>query len=185
MRRLFALGETVYDIIFKNDKPVEGRPGGAMLNTAVSLGRLNAPVYLISGFPDDYIGEIIQNFLVQNDVNTDFVTTYMCAKSRSALAFLNENQDANYSFYKIQQKKKTPLQFPEVNEDDIILFGSFYAIKPDIREEVRAFIEYARSNGALIVYDPNFRKAHLNMLDEVQPFIEENIALSDIVKGSN
>lgn len=185
MRKLFTFGETVYDIIFKNDNPVEGRPGGAMVNTAVSLGRLNAPVCLVTGYPDDRLGDIVDQCLVKNRVNTDYVTRYKGARSRIALAFLNENKDAEYSFYKIQHSQSPTLLFPEPQQDDIVLFGSFYAMKSDIRVQVVRFISNARKNGAIIIYDPNFRKAHLGMLSQVKGYIEENISLSHIVKGSD
>ena len=66
MRRIFAIGETVYDIIFKGTQPVSAKPGGAMLNTAVSLGRLNLPVHFISEYGYDIVGDIINNFLNKN-----------------------------------------------------------------------------------------------------------------------
>ena len=39
MRKIYTIGETVLDIIFKNGQPVASKAGGSMLNTAVSLGR--------------------------------------------------------------------------------------------------------------------------------------------------
>ena len=45
MRRIFAIGETVFDIIFKDGKPITSTPGGSLLNTAVTLGRLGLDVY--------------------------------------------------------------------------------------------------------------------------------------------
>lgn len=38
MRQIYAIGETLYDIIFKDGQPQAGKPGGAMLNSTVSLG---------------------------------------------------------------------------------------------------------------------------------------------------
>ena len=43
MRKIYAIGETVFDIIFKNGQPQAAKPGGAMLNSAVSLGRMGLP----------------------------------------------------------------------------------------------------------------------------------------------
>ena len=48
-----------------------------------------------------------------------------------------------------------------------------------------AFLTKARENGALLLYDPNFRKAHLSQLPTVKPFIDENIRLAHITKGSD
>jgi len=50
MRKIYAIGETLYDIIFQKNQPKASKPGGAMLNTAVTLGRLHLPVNLISEY---------------------------------------------------------------------------------------------------------------------------------------
>ena len=184
-RRFFCVGETVFDIIFKNSKPLDATPGGAMLNTAVSLGRLGMDVYLVGDYANDPVGNIIDSFLTGNNVSTRYVTRYNDALSRLALAFLNDRNDAEYSFYKIRKDEKAFLNFPESDSNDIILFGSFYGIKAEIREELLRFLNNAVDNGSLIVYDPNFRKNHLKVRDEVMPFVKENIKLASLTKGSD
>jgi len=185
MRKIYCFGEAVFDIIFKEEKPVDAKPGGALLNVAVSLGRLGLPVSFIGDFAGDRVGDIIKKFLVENHVETSFITTYTNAKSRIALAFLDKSNNADFSFYKLNVEESLHLNFPELKEDDILIFGSYYGIKPEIRQQVLAFLNKCRSNRAVIIYDPNFRKAHNNMLNIVRPFIEENIGLADITKGSD
>jgi fructokinase len=184
MGKIYCIGEAVYDIIFKNNKPVEGKPGGAMLNSAVSLGRLGAPVSFIGDFADDHVGRMCCDFLTDNGVDTSNVTFYPGARSRIALAFLNDQNNAEYSFYKIAVEKPQ-LQLPTVEPGDIILFGSWFGIKPAIRPQLAGFLKDARSKGALLIYDPNFRKAHLQMLPDVKKYIDENIRFSHITKGSD
>ncbi len=184
MGRILCIGEAVYDIIFKNDKPVEGRPGGAMLNSSVTLGRLGLPVFFVGDFAEDYVGKLCCRFLSDNGVNTDYVSFYPGARSRIALAFLDDDNNADYAFYKIAACQPS-IRFPEPLADDIILFGSWFGIKPAIRSELAAFLSRARQAGALIVYDPNFRKAHLDHLKQVKPFIDENIRFAHITKGSD
>jgi fructokinase len=184
MSKIYCVGEAVYDIIFKNDKPVEGRPGGAMLNTAVSLGRLGLPVSFIGDFADDHVGQMSCDFLKENGVDTNWVTFYPGARSRIALAFLDDDNNAHYSFYKIGVEKPE-IRFPEAVAGDIILFGSWFGIKPEIREAVFNFLTQAKDAGALIINDPNFRRAHLGMLPKVKGFLEENIRIAHITKGSD
>lgn len=74
---------------------------------------------------------------------------------------------------------------PVIQEDDIVQCGSFYAIWPEIREKFKKFIKSAKRNGALILYDPNFRSTHLSDLESLRPFILENMALASIVRGSD
>lgn len=185
MRKVYAVGETVYDIIFKNQKPVDAKPGGALLNTAISLGRLGIDIWLIGDIADDVVGDIILETLNKNNVNTDYMFKYDDAKSRLALAFLDDDNNAKYSFYKIRKSGAVKLIFPEPKKDDIILFGSFYGMKSEIREDLVAFLQKARDVGSIIVYDPNFRAAHRNMLDSVFDMIKENMKFSHIIKGSD
>jgi fructokinase len=184
MGKIYCIGEAVYDIIFKNDKPVEGRPGGAMLNSAVSLGRLGAPVAFIGDFADDYVGKMCCRFLEENGVDTKDVTMYAGARSRIALAFLNDQCNAEYTFYKISVADPS-LTLPVPERGDLILFGSWFGIKPEIRAQLADFLKFAREAGAFLIYDPNFRKAHLNMLSKVRAYIDENISLAHITKGSD
>lgn len=183
-RNLYGVGEVVYDIIFKNNKPVDARPGGAILNALVSLSRLGAEPNLIADCVCDPVGSIILNFLKENNVKTDYINWYETGRSRLALAFLNECNDADYLFYKMQSTDEVKLLFPIPTNNDIILFGSYYAIKPEIRKGLKEFLMLADKAKSVIVYDPNFRKSHLNMLDKARPFIFENFKYSDIVKGS-
>ncbi len=39
MRKIYGIGETVYDIIFKDGTPQAAKPGGSVLNSMVSLGQ--------------------------------------------------------------------------------------------------------------------------------------------------
>ena len=48
MRKVFGIGETILDLIFKNDKPYAAVPGGSTFNAMVALARLNVPVSFIS-----------------------------------------------------------------------------------------------------------------------------------------
>lgn len=185
MRNIYAVGETVYDIIFKNNKPVDAKPGGALLNTSISLGRLGTNSFLVGDLADDKIGNLTLQFLEDNNVNTEYIYRYTDAKSRLALAFLNDDNSPSYSFYKIRKTGKAELIFPEPALNDIVLFGSFYGMKNEIREGLVNFLKKARKNGSIIIYDPNFRAAHKDMLKDVMPMIEENMKLAHIIKGSD
>ena len=185
MRRIFAIGETVFDIIFKDGKPVSSTPGGSMLNTAVSLGRLGLDVYFISEYGKDTVGNLVDDFLGSNGVNTGYAFRYDGFTTSLALAFLDENNNAEYSFYKRYPEKRLDVVLPELTGNDIVIYGSFYGIDPEIHARLKPFLEQAHEKNALVIYDPNFRKAHLPGMDTYRPIMMENFAHADIVKGSN
>ena len=183
--RIFAIGETVFDIIFKNGKPVASTPGGSMLNTAVSLGRLGLDVQFISEYGRDTVGDMVDGFLRSNGVGTGYACRYDAFPSSLALAFLNENNNAEYTFYKHYPNDRLDITFPELTSKDIVIYGSFYGIEPEIYTRLKPFLEQAHQQNALVIYDPNFRKAHLSGMDIYRPIMLENFSHADIVKGSD
>ncbi len=48
MRKVIGIGETILDIIFRNDQPSAAVPGGSVFNGIVSLGRMGVNVCFIS-----------------------------------------------------------------------------------------------------------------------------------------
>ena len=183
--RVFAIGETVFDIIFKNGKPVASTPGGSMLNTAVSLGRLGLNVHFISEYGKDAVGVLVDDFLRDNGVEAEYACRYENFPSSLALAFLDENNNAGYNFYKHYPENRLDITFPELTAADVVIYGSFYGIEPKIHIRLKPFLEQAHAKNALVIYDPNFRKAHLSGMDIYRPIMMENFEYADIVKGSD
>ena len=184
MRKVFGIGETVLDIIFRDDQPIGAVPGGSTFNSLISLGRCGVNAAFISETGNDRIGRRIISFLEENGVDAQSVYVYPDSKSPISLAFLNDNSDAEYIFYKDHPNDRLDFVSPEINADDIVLFGSYYAVNPVIRPQVQGFLEHARSRGAILYYDVNFRASHKNEVMKLTPNILENLEMADIVRGS-
>ena len=184
MRKVIGIGETVLDIIFKNDQPMAAVPSGSVFNGIISLGRSGIDASFISETGNDRVGKKIINFLKDNNVNTDNINVYPESKSPVSLAFLNECNDAEYVFYKDHPRDQLDFIYPDVQKDDIVMFGSYYAVNPVIRPQVVAFLDYARNHGAILYYDVNFRSAHKNEVMKLTSNILENLEYADIVRGS-
>ena len=184
MRKVIGIGETVFDIIFKDDQPIAAVPGGSTFNCLISLGRCGVRASFISETGNDRVGQHILRFLDENVVDNKSVSVYPDSKSPLSLAFLNERNDAEYIFYKDHPKDRLDFDFPEVNEDDIVVYGSYYAVNPVIRPQVLGFLEYAKSHGAILYYDVNFRASHKDEVVKLTSNILGNLELADIVRGS-
>ena len=184
MRKVIGIGETILDIIFKNDEPIGAVPGGSMFNGLISLGRAGIDAAFISETGDDRVGRRIISFLEENHVDASSVSVYPETKSPVSLAFLNEQNDAEYIFYKDHPHDRLDMIYPDIQPDDIVMFGSFYAVNPVIREQMGAFLNFARDRGAILYYDVNYRASHRNELMKVMPNILENFELASIVRGS-
>ncbi|MBQ0073453.1 MAG: carbohydrate kinase [Prevotella sp.] len=185
MSKIIGIGETILDIIFKNDQPLKAVPGGSTFNALISIGRTGTPCVMVTETGDDHVGDIISSFLKENNVSADFVYRHAGTQSHVSLAFLNERNDAQYSFYKHHGALAMPEAMPEVNEGDVVIYGSFYAINPVIRDYTRRFLRMAKDKGAILYYDINFRASHIKDLPDTMGNIIENIQLATIVRGSS
>jgi fructokinase len=185
MRKIIGIGETILDILFKNNQATTSVPGGSTFNSMISLGRVGVPSCFLSEIGDDHVGCIVREHLRANGVDDHYLTEYPECKSPISLAFLDDHNNATYSFYKDSFGKRSDWECPSIGRDDIILFGSYYALNPDMRYKVTALLEEARSAGAIIYYDVNFRRNHAGEAIKLMGAVIENLEYADIIKGSD
>lgn len=184
MGKIIGIGETVMDIIFKNDQPQQAVPGGSTFNAIISLGRAGMPCAIVTEAGDDHVGDITCKYLEDNGVSTQYVTRRKGVKSHLSLAFLDDKNDAQYTFYKDHEGVDVEGKMPDVTSRDAMLFGSFFAINPVIRTKVKAMLQTAYDAGATLYYDINFRASHIKDIPDTLENIRENMALSSVVRGS-
>lgn len=184
MRKVIGIGETILDIIFRNEQPIAAVPGGSVFNGIVSLGRTGVPIGFISETGNDHVGNIILKFMRDNNMPTNHINVFPDGKSPVSLAFLNERSDAEYIFYKDYPKQRLDIVYPKLEEDDIVVIGSYYALNPILRDKVVDLLEQARKKKAIVYYDPNFRSSHKEEAIKLAPSIIENLEYADIVRGS-
>ena len=185
MRRIFGIGETIYDILFRENKPVAAVPGGSVFNGLISLGRTGMNCTFITEIGADAVGQHILGFMQENGINTDYVSCYQGKKTAISLAYLDDNNDARYSFYKDYPNNRLDFEMPFIEENDIVAFGAYFSLNPVLRDKVKPFLQYAKDQGAILYYDLNFRDNHAHEVDNLRDTFRENFALADIVRGSH
>lgn len=193
-RKITGIGETILDIVFRNDQPEAAIPGGSTFNAIISLGRTvsrdfpEVRVRMVTETGDDHVGDIVTDFMKDNGVDTDAVTRNPGTQTHISLAFLDSGNNAHYQLYKehasasLREEKAAGITFAK---DDLVLFGSYYAINPRIRDYFVSLLRKARGAGAILFYDVNIRSNHLREMPEIYGSILENCRFSDIVRGSN
>lgn len=184
MRKVIGIGETVLDIIFKKEQPIGAYPGGSAFNAIISLARAGVSTAFIGEAGHDRVGQNIIKFLKDNGVDASNVTAFPGSKSPVSLAFLDDNNDAEYIFYKDHPHDQLDFIYPDIHPDDIVLFGSFFAVNPVVRPQIVGLLDYARAHGAIIYYDVNYRMSHKDDVMKITPNYLENLEYADIVRGS-
>ena len=185
MRKIFGIGETIYDILFRDGKPVDAVPGGSVFNGLISLGRVGLDCTFITEVGSDTVGNIILDFMHENGINSDYVSCYQGKKTAISLAYLNQGGDAKYSFYKDYPNNRLDFKFPEIKQNDIVAFGAYFALNPVLKPKVRPFLEYAKKQGAILYYDLNFRDNHVHEVEALRETFRENFRLANIIRGSH
>lgn len=177
----FTIGESLLDIIFKDNQPIKALAGGSILNASISLRALNIPVSYITQLANDHAGKLILTLLEEKGINTSHIQFYDNGNTPLALAFLDAKNDATYSFYKNYPPniiKNTAISF---TEKDYFLFGSIFAIDKRTFQWVNNLARKACNSGALTLYDPNIR---FPINDIHYLHITENMRITTVIRAS-
>ena len=184
MNKVVGVGETILDILFKNNQPVAAVPGGSSFNSIISVGRAGVPCAFVGYTGADIVGQQTIDFMKENGVSTEYFEVREEEKSAVSLAFLNENGDANYVFYKQPPMAKPDWKAPTLFQNDVLLLSSYYAVCKGTRPMITQLLDKANKVGAIVYYDLNFRKGHAHELEALKPAILSNFSQSSIVRGS-
>ncbi len=182
--KVIGMGETILDIIFKENQPVAAVPGGSSFNSIISVGRAGVPCSFVGYAGADLVGQQTVDFMHRNGVDTTYFQVRTDEKSALSLAFLDEHGDANYVFYKEHPRAGEGWTLPAFSEGDVLLFGSYFAACTGMRPLVEDMLRRASEAGATVYYDLNFRRSHRDELEALLPTIHSNFRLSSVVRGS-
>lgn len=159
--------------------------GGAVLNTAVALGRLGVPTGLITGLSSDPFGLMIKTALAASRVSTAHAVHN---DRNTTLAFVHlENGQATYSFYddNTATRKITTADLKTLPHDtEAIFFGGISLCNPPVADTL---VELALAQPAdkLVMIDPNIRPNFITDKTAYSSRLKSLLVRADIVKLSD
>ena len=183
MRQIIAIGESVFNTVFEGNTPRCSYVGGRIANAASSLALAGLPVTMVSECADDCVGDIVVDFLKNNKVNVSSIDRYANGTTPLTTIFRNADgseQQVRYGTYPID---RFDVMWPRINQDDIVIFGSLYAVENDQRKRLYEILQYAFDRKALVLYLPGFECRLGYSITKVMPNILENFELADVVIG--
>jgi fructokinase len=183
-RRVLAFGEALLDMIREADGRYRAVAGGSVVNTAVSLSRLGVNTELISRFGTDAAGSQIQSFLSHNGVGTRHCAHGGNSLTPISLAIPDSSGNATYSFYGREQNADAGFCLPDPAATDILLFGSWFAVRPERSTIVGEMLSKAASAGTLIYYDVNIRPSQPVSARHLKAVYTAIMRVAHVVKGS-
>ncbi|MEE2944830.1 MAG: carbohydrate kinase [Pseudomonadota bacterium] len=159
--------------------------GGAIFNTAIALGRLNAPVAMMTGLSNDLFGQQLYDDLAKSKVDT----SYFVRQDRpTTLAFVQlTDGHASYQFYdeNTAGRMLTVEDMPAVpDEVKALYFGGISLASEPCGDAYAGFLEQAPED-CLIMIDPNIRPSFIGDEDRYRARLAKMMSLATIVKTSD
>ncbi|GAA5134748.1 carbohydrate kinase [Alloalcanivorax gelatiniphagus] len=174
---VLVVGEALVDVVPGPDGPRD-HPGGSPANVAITLGRLQRDVRLVTLLGDDERGAAVRAWLEAGDV-TVLAGPTGSGRTSSAEVTLDAAGAASYVFDLDWDLPRVPDE-----ECDVLHVGSIATVLEPGAEAVLDAVRRHRGR-ALVSFDPNARPAITP--DRTGPVarVEELVTLSDVVKVSD
>lgn len=183
MRKIIAIGESVLDTLYRDGQPVRAFVGGRIACAAAALGTMGLSVAMVSECATDSVGDLVVEFHRRHKVDTRSIDRYTDGTTALSAIFVGESDHkaeaiVNYGRYPVD---RFDVIWPRIDEDDIVIFGSLYAIDTPQRERLYELLNYAVSRKAILIYLPGFQHGVNFRITRVMPAILENIEISHLV----
>jgi len=184
---IICCGEALIDMLpcetAEGGKGFAPHSGGAVFNTAVALGRLGAPVGLLSGISRDLFGEILVDALVASNVRTEALVR---SDRPTTLAFVTlQDGQARYAFYdeNTAGRMLAAEELPETAAQTYF-FGGISLVAEPCGSAYEAMMAKVAPDHVTML-DPNIRPGFITDERAYRARITRMIGLADIVKLSD
>lgn len=192
---IMALGELLIDLTQSGtDDMGHGRftayPGGAPANVAVAAARLGARTGFIGKIGEDAFGDDLRRTLEKEGVDTSGLYTDRDIPTTLAIASIDAAGERSFSFYR-DPGADTQLTVSEAaaalseTQIGILHIGSLSMTTSPSREACEEAVKFARKQGALISYDPNYRESLWDNEAQAVEMMKKLLTYTDILKVSD
>lgn len=164
------------------------KPGGAPANVLVANAKLGGSCAFIGKVGDDAFGHFLESVLKKHRIRTDGLVFDRKIPTTLAFVTLDAAGERSFTFYRKPgadvQLFRDEVSLPLIDECRILHFGSVSLTDEPSRSATLAAVQYARSAGRLISFDPNYRPFLWPDEKSAITEMEKGLSLCDIVKVS-
>lgn len=184
---ILCCGEALIDMLPRQSGDGENcfapLAGGAVMNTAVALGRLGAQVQFFSGLSTDLFGEVLKDHLVASQVD---VSPISWSDRPTTLAFVKlVDGQASYAFYDENTAGRllSEEDLPDVQANALFFGGISLVVEPCATAYESLMLREAPSR--LTMIDPNVRPSFIKNERGYRDRMARMMAAADIIKTSD
>lgn len=194
MSDVAAIGELLIDFsLVGSDSDgyptMQAHPGGAPANYLACLSKLGAKTAFIGKVGNDSFGRSLKRTLQSAGIDTRGLIVADDVFTTLAFVTLDESGDREFSFARKPgadtRLTESELRLDVIDEAGVLHFGSLSLTDEPARSACRYAVEYARSRGKLISYDPNLRKPLWADLADAREQMLWGLSQADVVKISD
>ncbi len=157
--------------------------GGSVFNTAIALGRLNAPVQFFSGLSSDLFGDILQAELKASGVDS---SPAAISTRPTTLAFVTlTDGHASYAFYDENTAGRMLAldDLPQTDAEALFFGGISLVVEPCSSTYEALMLREAPQKVTMI--DPNIRPSFITDEAGYRARMNRMLAAADIIKTSD
>lgn len=191
MPDIISIGEMLVDFTAVENETGEifykQNPGGAPANVAVMAAKLGASSGFIGKLGRDMFGLYLKETLEKEGVDTTGVI--LDSDYSTTLAFVRKKgEERDFVFYR-KSSADLNLNFSEVKKNLIdgcrlLHFGSLLLTAEPSKSAVINSVEYAKQQGKIITYDPNWREQLWDSKEDAIKTMRSVLRYVDIIKVS-
>lgn len=172
MYNVVALGELLIDFVqdgkSKQDNNMfEANPGGAPCNVLAMLQKLGYQTAFIGKVGDDFFGNLLAQTLQEVGIETKGLVKDKLANTTLAFVHTLEDGDRDFSFYRNPGAdillQVDEVDFSLIENSEIFHLGTLSLTHEPVKSATEKAVEYAKSKGKIISFDPNYRAALWDM----------------------
>jgi len=189
-----ALGELLIDFAPVTADPdgypvVAAKPGGAPPNYLAALAAYGAKTAMLGKVGADAFGRLLIQTLKKAGILTEGIVEDSSVFTTLAFVTLDPGGDRSFSFAR-KPGADTCLRFDElklslIDDASVFHFGTLSLTDQPARDTTQRAVEYARSRGKMITFDPNLRVSLWDDPEDAKAQILWGLERSDIVKISD
>lgn len=187
---ILSCGEALIDMLPRTSPAGEAcfapYAGGAVMNTAIALGRLGAPSAFLSGLSTDLFGEVLVRALAESNVDTSLAIR---SARPTTLAFVKlVDGQASYAFYDENTAGRMirPSDLPALPASvRAMFFGGISLMVEPGGTTYETLMAREAASGRVLMIDPNIRPSFISDEAAYRARIGRMTGMADIVKVSD
>ena len=189
-----ALGELLIDFTCVSTDSdgyptMAAHPGGAPANFLAALTKFGANTAFLGKVGSDALGKLLVGTLQQAGINTQGLIVSDDVFTTMAFVTLDDQGDREFSFAR-KPGADTCVTFAEldlslIDQAKVFHFGTLSLTDEPARSATYQAVEYAKSKGKLITYDPNLRKPLWKDFEDAKKQMLWGLSQADVVKISD